>query len=321
MKIVLNNAKYEKANFANEQELEDAVLKHSKEIFGEDCLYISVKRRIQNQRNSFINIPDAYVVDFRGRPKLWVVENELSTHDSFKHIGIQMLQFASQFTEGSFQVKTILLEAINGDKGLLEKANTLTKKIKYPNIGAVLDYAIFRNDFGFIIVIDDINEDLRSVTQELARQPELLQIQKYVSADKKEVMYAYEELLSDVVESTSAWVADMDDIDTIVAPAREEGFKRVFLGEKEWYSIKIASSVIPRLKYLAMYEVAPVSAIRWIGKIESIQPYEDTGKYKIILSDIKEIPPIKLGHPRYTPYGHRYTTFELLMKAKTLGDL
>ena len=70
-----------------------------------------------------------------------------------------------------------------------------------------------------------------------------------------------------------------------------------------------------------MYEVAPVSAIRWIGKIESIQPYEDTGKYKIILSDIKEIPAIKLGHPRYTPYGHRYTTFELLMKAKTLGDL
>lgn len=320
MRISLNKTIYEPDSFSTEQELEDAVQKHAEDIFSNDCIYICIKKRVTNKNNNFINIPDAYVIDFRGRPKLWVVENELSTHDSFRHVGVQMLQFASQFTEGSFEIKSMLLEAINKDKDLQESANKLTKKVNFQNIGEVLDYAIYKNEFGFVIIIDEINQDLYSVTRELARQPELLQIQKYKSKDGT-LLYTYEELLGEVVEAKSTWIKDIDDIDTMVAPAKEEGFKRVFLSQKEWYAVRIASSVIPRLKYLAMYEVAPVKAIRWVGKIESIQPYEDTGKYKIFLSEINEIEPINLGNPKYAPYGPRYTTYELLQKAKDLGDL
>lgn len=320
MRISLNKTIYEPDSFSTEQELEDAVQKHAEDIFSNDCIYICIKKRVTNKNNNFINIPDAYVIDFRGRPKLWVVENELSTHDSFRHVGVQMLQFASQFTEGSFEIKSMLLEAINKDKDLQERANKLTKKVNFQNIGEVLDYAIYKNEFGFVIIIDEINQDLYSVTRELARQPELLQIQKYKSKDGT-LLYTYEELLGEVVEAKSTWIKDIDDIDTMVAPAKEEGFKRVFLSQKEWYAVRIASSVIPRLKYLAMYEVAPVKAIRWVGKIESIQPYEDTGKYKIFLSEINEIEPINLGNPKYAPYGPRYTTYELLQKAKDLGDL
>ena len=320
MKISSDKRIYEPDQFSTEQELEDAVQKHSKDIFSDDCIYICIKKRVTNRNNSFINIPDAYVIDFRGRPKLWVVENELSTHDSFRHVGVQMLQFASQFTEGSFEIKSMLLEAIHNDNSLQETAKKLTEKLKFQNISEVLDYAIYRSEFGFVIIIDEINQDLYSVTKELARQPELLQIQKYKSKGG-DTIYTYEELLGEVVEAKSAWVKDVDDIDTMVAPAREEGFKRVFLGQKEWYAVKIASSVIPKLKYLAMYEVSPVKAIRWVGKIESIQPYEDTGKYKIILSEISKIDPIKLGNPNYAPFGPRYTTYELLQKAKDLGDL
>lgn len=320
MRISLNKTIYEPDSFSTEQELEDAVQKHAEDIFSDDCIYICIKKRVTNKNNNFINIPDAYVIDFRGRPKLWVVENELSTHDSFRHVGVQMLQFASQFTEGSFEIKSMLLEAINKDKDLQESANKLTKKVNFQNIGEVLDYAIYKNEFGFVIIIDEINQDLYSVTRELARQPELLQIQKYKSKDGT-LLYTYEELLGEVVEAKSTWIKDIDDIDTMVAPAKEEGFKRVFLSQKEWYAVRIASSVIPRLKYLAMYEVAPVKAIRWVGKIESIQPYEDTGKYKIFLSEINEIEPINLGNPKYAPYGPRYTTYELLQKAKDLGDL
>lgn len=320
MKISSDKGIYEPDQFSTEQELEDAVQKHSKDIFSDDCIYICIKKRVTNKNNNFINIPDAYVIDFRGRPKLWVVENELSTHDSFRHVGVQMLQFASQFTEGSFEIKSMLLEAINNDKALQETAKRLTDKINFQNISEILDYAIYKNEFGFVIIIDEINQDLYSVTRELARQPELLQIQKYKSKDGA-LLYAYEELLGEVVEAKSTWIKDIDDIDTMVAPAKEEGFKRVFLGQKEWYAVRIASSVIPRLKYLAMYEVAPIKAIRWVGKIESIQPFEDTGKYKIFLSEINEIEPIKLGNPKYAPYGPRYTTYELLQKAKDLGDL
>jgi hypothetical protein len=320
MKISIDKTIYEQDSFSSEQELEEAVQKHAEDIFSNDSVYVCIKKRVTNKNNNFINIPDAYVIDFRGRPKLWVVENELSTHDSFRHIGVQMLQFASQFTEGSFEIKSMLLKAINNNKDLLDKAKKLTKKINFQNIGEVLDYAIYKNEFGFVIIIDEINQDLYSVTRELARQPELLQIQKYKAKDGT-LLYTYEELLGEIVEAKSPWIKDIDDIDTMVAPAKEEGFKRVFLGQKEWYAVRIASSVIPRLKYLAMYEVSPVSAIRWVGKIESIQPYEDTGKYRIYLFEINKIKPIKLGNPKYTPYGPRYTTYELLQKAKDLGDL
>lgn len=320
MKISLNRAFYEPIKFNSESELEDAVQELAQEIFSGESLYIPIKRRVTNKNNNFINIPDAYVIDFRGRPKLWVIESELSTHDSFRHIGVQMLQFASQFTAGSFEVKDMLLNAIKENDQLKEKATKLTKKINYPNIGEVLDYAIYRNEFGFVIIIDEINQDLYSVTRELARQPELLQIKKFKD-NKGEIAYTYEELLGEVVEAKSAWVGDVDDIDTMVAPAKKEGFNRVFLGQKEWYAVRIASSVIPRLKYLAMYEVNPVKAIRWVGKIESIQPYEDTGKYRILLSEINKIGPIKLTNPNHAPQGPRYTTYELLQKAKNLGDL
>ncbi|GAG84557.1 unnamed protein product, partial [marine sediment metagenome] len=53
----------------------------------------------------------------------------------------------------------------------------------------------------------------------------------------------------------------------------------------------------------------------------AIKPYEDTGKYKIYLSEIFKIKPIKMGDPRLAPQSPRYTKFELLEKAKTLADI
>lgn len=41
-------------------------------------------------------------------------------------------------------------------------------------------------------------------------------------------------------------VADISDLDTIVVPALEEGFKRVFLGEHRWWAIRVSESMIPK---------------------------------------------------------------------------
>jgi hypothetical protein len=318
MKISVDTTRYELVRFGDEAELEKAVALHAQDIFGEKAVYLDIKKKVRHPKNSFANIPDAYVIDFRDDPKLWVVENELSTHDSFRHIGVQMLQFATQFTEGLFEIKTLLLDAINHSGELRKKVKLLIKN-KFPNISEALDFAVHNNDFGFVVVIDEINEDLSRVTRELARQPELIQIQKYVSG--KEVAYLYDELLKDLEESTSKKIKEVREIDTMVAPARAEGHQAVFIEQKAWWAVRISPSVIPKLKYLAMYEVAPIGAIRWVGKISSIKPYEDTGKYKIYLSEIFQVSPIKLGDPRNTPFGPRYTNYELLKKAKTLGDI
>jgi hypothetical protein len=319
MKIVIDSNKFDLTKFAKEEELENAVKNLSTEIFGNKSLYIDIKKKIKSDKGSIIGIPDSYVLDFRERSKLWIVENELSTHDSFKHIGIQLLRFATQFSDASFKIKEVLLKAINDNQELKSSAQTLVKGSEFSNLGEALDFAIFKNDYGFVIVIDEISEDLSRITREFARQPELVQIQKFVS--KQNEAYLFIPLLEELERAKSTKVKEIAEIDTIVCPAREEGFKEAFIEQKAWWAVRIAVSIIERLKYIAMYEVAPISAIRWAGKIQSIQPFEDTGKYKIYLSEIFEVGPIKLGISKLAPQAPRYTTFELLKKAKTLADI
>ena len=67
--------------------------------------------------------------------------------------------------------------------------------------------------------------------------------------------------------------------DTIVVAAREEGFQRVFLGENCWCAIRISGGRLNEIKYIAAYQVTPISAVTHVAEIESIEPYGDNGKY------------------------------------------
>jgi predicted type IV restriction endonuclease len=113
-------------------------------------------------------------------------------------------------------------------------------------------------------------------------------------------------------------------IDTVVVPAREGGFKEVFIGENRWYEIKINSSMIPRIRYIAVYRKAPISAVTHVAEVRNIEPWEDGGKYVVnFVGQAKEIEHIKLV-PKgkvTAPQSRRYTSFAKLKKAKTLDDL
>ena len=116
----------------------------------------------------------------------------------------------------------------------------------------------------------------------------------------------------------------IEGVDTIVVPAREEGFQEVFLGENRWYAIRVHASMIPKIKYIAVYQVAPISAITHLALVKDIQPWENTGKFVVNFVDpAKEIGPIPL-----VPKGRvkafqsrRYTSFDRLQKAKTLDEV
>lgn len=86
MKIKIGQRKFELTKFKNEEDLEKVVLSLAEDIFGRKSIYIDLKKKIKNKTVSFANIPDGYLLDFRSRIKLWIVENELSTHDSFKDL-------------------------------------------------------------------------------------------------------------------------------------------------------------------------------------------------------------------------------------------
>ena len=60
--------------------------------------------------------------------------------------------------------------------------------------------------------------------------------------------------------------------DTIIVPAQDEGFKRVFIGENSWYSIRLAEKRIPQIKYIAAYRTSPISGVTHIAEVKKIEP-------------------------------------------------
>ena len=131
-------------------------------------------------------------------------------------------------------------------------------------------------------------------------------------------------LVKDRAPSYKVSGEDIAEVDTVVVPAREDGFKEVFLGEDRWYEIRMHHSVIPRITYIAAYQVAPVSAITHWAPVKNIEPWQDSGKFVVnFAKPAKEIKPIRLV-PRSRVkalQSIRYTCFDKLQRAKTLDEV
>jgi hypothetical protein len=111
--------------------------------------------------------------------------------------------------------------------------------------------------------------------------------------------------------------------DTIVVPAIKDGFDKVFIGENCWYSVRIAAGKVQHIKHLAVYQTAPVSAITHIAEVQSIEPYGETGKYKVNFKSAATLLPrvsydgINGNHIQSS----RYTTKAKLLAARVISDL
>ncbi|MBV9677685.1 MAG: GIY-YIG nuclease family protein, partial [Acidobacteriaceae bacterium] len=73
--------------------------------------------------------------------------------------------------------------------------------------------------------------------------------------------------------------------DTVIVPAQKEGFEKVFLGENCWYAIRISGGMLQSIKWIAAYQTQPVSAITHVAPVLRIEPYGESGKYKLIFSE------------------------------------
>jgi hypothetical protein len=128
----------------------------------------------------------------------------------------------------------------------------------------------------------------------------------------------------------------MDDVDTIVVPAREDGFQAVFLGENRWYAIQAKAAMMERVKYIAAYRVTPISAITHIAPMKSfkvwdkfealkkIEPWRKGTKFVVNFSaPARKIGPISyVRGGRVKPLqGIRYASRRRLLRAKTLDEV
>ena len=316
---------YELAQFRNEEELERAVIQFSDTIFGEKTVYFDVKRKVRTKRGGLSAIPDGYLISLiGGSPKLFIVENEIATHDELE-IGQQLMKYQATFKEGQYKTKTILQKEIRSNESIRNAFERLLTETSFPNVSELLDEVIFRKEPGYVVVIDEASERLRQVLKVLESPPEVIEIKKYICENQG--MYHFSDFeFAQVKESTSKRVRTLAEVDTIVCPARPEGFKEVFLAQNRWYAIRISAAMIPQIKYVAMYETKPYSGIRWIGYVQDIKPFRDSDKFEIILSNREKLDnPLRLtseeSKKRVAPQGPRYTKMELIKKAKKLTDI
>jgi hypothetical protein len=323
-KLIYNGKIFDFYEYPSENEFEREVVSKSNDIFGYKSVYIDVKKRIGEDK--ILTIPDGYLIDFSFQtdPRLYIIENELSIHDPYKHIGEQLLKFAISYKASGRNIKKFLLENILKDSEKKKIINNVCKNTDVRNIDAFLEEIIFEKPVAAIVIIDIITSDLENVLSNLTMKTDIVEFQTFISG--KEKIYKFTPFQQDIrltVESGKSHLK-IEDLDTIVVPANEDGFNKVFLKENCWYAIRISSSMLDRLKYIAGYQTAPISAITYLAEILKIEKYRNTGKYIVYFKKkAQKIKQIKLGEKRKgaAPQAPRYTSFKRLKKAKTINEV
>lgn len=324
------NVKYLEEPFESESELEKAIIEVSQQLFGVNRVYIDVKRKI-GLKGSIRNIPDGYLLDLSSlkTPVVYVVEVELAGHDPLKHIAVQVLEFSLSFETSPTIVKSIIKNTLLANPEAMARCQQYATTNNYDNVDVLLEKMVYGNDtFRALVVIDEVTDELETVLISRFKFPvEIITLNRHKSSTG-ERLYHFEPFLEELgpqggSNGPSQSPLDPSDIDTIVVPAQEEGFINTFVGENCWYQIRIHSSMIPKLKYIAAYQVAPESAITHFAEIQKIELYKDTNKYIVYFKEpANTIGPIRLvkNGQAHAPQAPRYTSFSRLSVAKDLDQ-
>ena len=322
--IIFKNRVFTPQEYTLEADFEGQIVSHASAIFGESALYIDVKKRIGD--GDIVTIPDGYLLDFSfpTDPRLYIIENELAKHDPYKHIGQQLLKFAISYKVSGRRIKKFLLHEIMqtpSGRALIEEG---LQNAGYRNIDAMLEDLIFEKPVAAIVIIDMITPELENVLAQLSMNTDILEFQSF--ANGREQIHRYSPFQQDLREPADGGKSKIppEEIDTIVVPALEEGFREVFLGENCWHAIRISSAMVERIKWIAAYQTAPVSAITHVAPVDRIERFKRTSKYIVHFAEpAHEIAPITFpkGRRDLIVQSPRYTSFRRLSKAKTLSGI
>ena len=308
-----------------EEEFEKEIVNNAAAIFGSQTIYIDTKRRIGD---SIVSIPDGYLIDLTipSDPKLYIIENELSSHDPYRHIGAQILKFAISYKESGRKIKKLLLDYVTKSPEHLKVLENAVGQSSYRNIDDLVEAIIFDKKIKAVVVIDESSDQLDNVLSQLTIDTDIIEFQTFANGTEK--IHKFSPFNVDIREYTEdrrEKSTSVDELDTVVIAARDRGFTNVFLEQDCWHAIRISAAMIERLKYIAAYQTAPVSAITHYAEIASIKKYEDTNKYIVFFKEkAKAIKPIKLDMENFSGapmQGPRYASFEKMIGSKSLSEV
>lgn len=322
-KIIDNDGNtYTRYQYEKESEFEKMIVANVDAILGKDGIYFDFKKLIGKPKKG-ATIPDGYYLDltFHSDPRLYLVEVELHSHDVYGHIGEQILRFGISSDIDKYKIKNLLISAIDSDHDKQNKLKEYFLHSNFSNKNELLDKVIYDNKPAAIIIIDEATEELNNVMGQLTMSTDVIEAQTYVCGEKTLHRFTpfKDEILIDMLDSE-----DADELDTIVVPAREDGFNEEFVKNERWFAIRIAGAMLDKIKYIAAYQVAPISGITYIAEVDRIEKYRDTNKYIVFFKNgsLSKINKIGLGEKKgQAPQAPRYSSYKTLLKAKTLDDL
>ena len=197
--LLIDGAKYKSLVFNKEDEFEEIVKKHSKEIFGNDTLYIDIKKRIETE-SGIISIPDGYLIDFSYN-SLWIVEVELSNHPVYKHLVPQLSKFMSSAKKDKAQKEIIetLYSAITNDI-LLDAL--VKKRLGSKDLHHFLS-ELLKEGIHIIVVIDKLDEKVEEAFENFKEKVNFVELKTFVRADAGVGVHAH------LVKVPSGWEEDI----------------------------------------------------------------------------------------------------------------
>lgn len=298
-KIIDNDGNtYTRYQYEKESEFEKMIVANVDAILGKDGIYFDFKKLIGKPKKG-ATIPDGYYLDltFHSDPRLYLVEVELHSHDVYGHIGEQILRFGISSDIDKYKIKNLLISAIDSDHDKQNKLKEYFLHSNFSNKNELLDKVIYDNKPAAIIIIDEATDELNNVMGQLTMSTDVIEAQTYVCGEKTLHRFTpfKDEILIDMLDSE-----DADELDTIVVPAREDGFNEEFVKNERWFAIRIAGAMLDKIKYIAAYQVAPISGITYIAEVDRIEKYRDTNKYIVFFKNgsLSKINKIGLGEKR-----------------------
>jgi hypothetical protein len=326
--IVKDKIKYSLITYDNEKHLEDIVFENGDFIFGDKGFLIRTQKKLG--KNSYQgSIPDGYYVDltFHEKPKLYFIEIELSAHDAINHIANQMIRFNLADDNSKIKIKSIITDEIKKSPVFLKRVKDfLEKNKKIDNLEHLVDYIVLDNKLEVIIVVDEMEDKLANQVKPLLNKMDIkiniLEFKTFKSGSN--YIYNFDAFQEEIIESAK-FLNNMDEIDTVVVAAKEEGFNDVFIGQNMWYAIRISEEIRKKLKYIAVYQKTPVKAITYYAEIDEIKPYNQTDKYLLkFKGKAKKLDKeLTLGPGDNSGFmqAHRYTTLKKLLSVNFATDI
>jgi len=197
--IILGDIKFIESKFANEQEIEDLVIKNSEHFFGPSSILIP-KTKIKT-KDGFGTIPDGFAIDIASR--IWyIVEAELIHHSVWTHIAPQVTKqlLAASRPETGQLLTELIVQMFAEDSNIKDKFRE--EGIKEIDIRKVLG-EIFKRSPIIGMPIDYVSNDLKEWAETLKNDVRLWIVKKYTQfGNPDKIAYEIPEEYRPVLDTT-----------------------------------------------------------------------------------------------------------------------